>query len=288
MLRPSVLALIGAVLIAFSVFLPFITQQGGGEAQSVSFWDFDDADTVAAQGPGLPLLILAAVAALVVLVGLGEHVWGPWLLLLWYSLNQFPGIWVYNRNGSGLTPGMGWGLLFAGLVLLSAPLWIRLRGVVTPGTSALDSGRLGRWLSGIGLALLGAGLLVPIYRADAELVFLLRADPGASHSFVIGAIVLALGALVLRQGRGLWVFGLALLLMLINDLRLALHAVDVASAGALRLGWLLLFDGAAALALTFFLDGDRQRAGETVRRFFAVEPPADELAEQTEDGAEGV
>jgi hypothetical protein len=278
-----VLALLGAALIAFSVFLPFIVQDSRGETQSVTFWDFDDEDTVAAQGPGLPLLILAAVAALVILLGLAEHVWGPWLLLVWFSLNQFPSLWVYTRNGSGLMPGFGWGLLFAGMVLLSAPLWIRLRGVGTSAPVEADSPRLERLLSGIGLALLAGGLLVPIYRADSELVFLPRVDAGSSHTFVIGAILLALGALVLRQGRGLWVFGLLLILMLANDLRLALAAVDAATSGALRLGWLLLFDGAVALALTFFLGGDRDRAAGTVRRFFAVELPADEEAEDAEE-----
>ena len=90
---------------------------------------------------------------------------------------------------------------------------------------------------------------------------------------------------MLRQGRGLWVFGLLLLLMLANDLRLAIHAVDVASSGALRLGWLLLFDGAAALALTFFLGDDRQRAVETVRRFFATDLPDDEFDDEDESGS---
>ncbi|MCD4686362.1 MAG: hypothetical protein K8S97_10535 [Anaerolineae bacterium] len=122
MINPKLLVLLGVVLIVIGVFLPLATEESTGEAERLDFWDYDDANDLAADGIGIYLLAIALVGGLTVLVDRTEYIWVPVLLLVWYIIYQLPPIWVLNRNDLGFTPGAGWMLIAAGTWLLSAPL----------------------------------------------------------------------------------------------------------------------------------------------------------------------
>jgi hypothetical protein len=86
-------------------------------------------------------------------------------------------------------------------------------------------------------------------------------------------LIAALAALAMKKDEMLWVFGLIILGMLINDLRITWQQVADTDGASLSLGWLLLFNGALFMSLTFFLGEDRERLMQSVRGFFAPLAP---------------
>jgi hypothetical protein len=287
MINPKLLALLGVVLIVIGVFLPLAIDESSGTEQTLDFWDYDENNNFAADGVGVYLLAIALVAGLIVLVDRAHYVWVPLLLLVWYTLYQLPPLWALNRNDLGLTPGIGWALVVAGTVLLSAPLqwpsphkWLESASTAAPAPRSAGFD-LRRFLNWAGLILLVGGFFVPLAKIDDRLTFY-TVGTATGGAFMQVIVVLAGVALVTRRSGVLWVCGLIALLVLGNDLRVIAHQADQAQiAGELRWGWLLLFDGAAVLVLTFFLGEDRRHVATVIGEFFATKVTLDD-----EDDAE--
>lgn len=289
MINSKLLALLGVALIVVGIFLPLATEEAYGEENTLGFWDFNEDNDLAADGVGVYLLAIALVGGLIVLVDRAEYVWVPVLLLVWYIIYQLPTIWALNRNDLGYTPGAGWMLLAAGTWLLSAPLlWPNATDsaeeesehepahadatpqdvVETTKSPAFDLQLVLRW---VGLVLLVGGFFVPLAKVNEQSMFYTPNTVNGS-TFMQIALVLAGAALALRREGALWVVGLITLLVLGNDLRVVNYQVDHATtSGELRWGWLLLFDGAAVLLLTFFLGEDRSHVATVIREFFATD-----------------
>ncbi len=126
------------------------------------------------------------------------------------------------------------------------------------------------------------GVFVPLAKINEQLTFYTPNMVNGS-TFVQITLVLAGAALALRREGVLWVIGLIALLVLGNDLRVVAHQVDLNSTGELRGGWLLLFDGAAVLVLTFFLGDDRKHVGSLIKEFFATDIDLDAEDDETDE-----
>lgn len=111
----------------------------------------------------------------------------------------------------------------------------------------------------IGVALLVVGLFVPIVKEkESQDTFLLAGLivnlglMGVSYSMLWFVLLMAGVLIVLDKIEPLWYLGIAVLLMLLNDLRLTVTFINTYKEYDLGLmwGWLVLFSGALVLIYT--------------------------------------
>jgi hypothetical protein len=120
----------------------------------------------------------------------------------------------------------------------------------------------------LGIVAILLGWLVPISQQGGGKSFYPTGRTYGSFTYVLFALIAAFAALAMKKDGMLWVFGLIILGMLINDFRITWQQVADTDGARLSWGWLLLFNGALMMSLTLFLGEDRERLVEPVRHFF--------------------
>lgn len=146
---------------------------------------------------------------------------------------------------------------------------------------------LQRVLIVLGITAILLGWLVPVYQQGDSKYFYPASRTSGSSTYVLFTLIAALAALAMKKDGILWVFGLIILGMLINDFRLTWQQVDNTDEASLAWGWLLLFNGALFMALTLFLGEDRERFVESVRSFFAPLHPDAPLELGNDESGDG-
>ncbi len=148
---------------------------------------------------------------------------------------------------------------------------------------------LRRILIWFGLAAILFGYLAPISQQEDTLYFFMGGRYWSSSTYVLFALLAAFAALAMRKAEVLWVIGLIILGVLINDFRLTLYFWN----DELSWGWLLLFSGALFLVITVFLGEDIDRLGkigDSVKAFFTflrpIQPPEGEEEEDASGDTE--
>lgn len=115
------LTLIGVLLVVIGLFLPAWSYNDTGETSNLI--DTNPDNNVTAEGPGVYVLIVVAVALLLIIMGRGEYMWATSLLTFFPLFIVFAGIWIAIQNNTDTSLAFGWPVLAVGLILMSAPLW---------------------------------------------------------------------------------------------------------------------------------------------------------------------
>lgn len=127
----------------------------------------------------------------------------------------------------------------------------------------------------IGITALLIGCLAPIAKQGDTFTFYIMARLGGSYVFIL--IIIAIILMALNKDELLWLVGVIMLGMMINDFRILYHLLGIKGenlfdSGNVKLswGWVPLFTGALMLILTFFLGEDIERVaalGGNIRAF---------------------
>ena len=114
------LAIIGVFLLAAGMFLPIWID--GWDDTSSSLIEVESEADLSADGPGVYILILAAVTVLLLAMDRPEYAWATTLLAFMPLFLTFIGSWSLMLNDMG-SLGIGWSAILGGLMLMSAPFW---------------------------------------------------------------------------------------------------------------------------------------------------------------------
>jgi hypothetical protein len=114
------LAIIGAFLLAAGMFLPVWHDSAGGP--SLNLIDVNSGNGIEADGPGVYILILAAVTILLLVMERPEYTWVTTLVAFLSLFAIFSNLWGLAINDRG-SLRIGWSAILGGLILMSAPFW---------------------------------------------------------------------------------------------------------------------------------------------------------------------
>jgi uncharacterized membrane protein len=115
------LAIIGVLLLVIGLFLPVWSYNDTGDTSNLI--DTNTDNDITAEGPGVYVLIVVAVALLLIVMDRGEYTWVTSLLIFFPLFIIFAGVWIAVQNDTGTRLEFGWSVLAGGLILMSAPLW---------------------------------------------------------------------------------------------------------------------------------------------------------------------
>jgi hypothetical protein len=133
-----------------------------------------------------------------------------------------------------------------------------------------------------GMFLLVAGFASPIITTPGEdTAYYWGSRFNPSTKFVLYMLIIASLLMVLRKSEMIWIIGLMMFAMLINDYRIAAKAISETTS-EIAWGWSLLFVGSLMLTLTLFLGEDRDRLF-SMKLFPTLIPPIDDLEEEAEN-----
>jgi hypothetical protein len=125
MTREKAVAIVGIAILSIGVFLPIVRYTDPDE--TLGYFD-TDAGKIPADGPGVYILIVAAVALLLVALDRVEYLWLPGVIVFWPLFLEFNSLWMMRRSLENVRLGSGWALLWGGLLLMTAPLWVSSLG----------------------------------------------------------------------------------------------------------------------------------------------------------------
>lgn len=119
-----IITLVGIVIIAVGIFLPFAKEKGEYNGyEDATSWDMDNENDISADGIGIPILILCAVTVLMLGLGKGEHTWIFGLIIVWIVVVLLILVWDSEHDNEDFSFQLGWFvMLFGALLILLAPV----------------------------------------------------------------------------------------------------------------------------------------------------------------------
>jgi hypothetical protein len=117
--------IVGTLLLVVGLFLPVSSYYDSYDDTSYmsNLIDLDSENDIAADGPGVYVLIVAAVALLLIVMDREEFTWATSLLIFFPLFIIFAGGWIMAQNDTATNLEFGWLVLAGGLILMSVPLW---------------------------------------------------------------------------------------------------------------------------------------------------------------------
>ena len=108
-------------LLAVGMFLPI--WHNNANDSSPNWIDTNSGNNIEADGPGVYILILAAVALFLLAMNRPEYTWVTTLLAFLPLFIIFANAWSLALNDTGTSLGSSWLAVLGGLILMSAPFW---------------------------------------------------------------------------------------------------------------------------------------------------------------------
>ncbi len=116
------LAIIGVFLLAVGMFLPTWRDERGKDT-SLNLIDISPESETPEDGPGVYILILAAVTLLLLMIDRLEYTWVTTMLAFLSLFIIFSNFWASAFNDTGISLEFGWSVILGGLILMNAPFW---------------------------------------------------------------------------------------------------------------------------------------------------------------------
>lgn len=243
---------VGIVIFVVGLFLPL--GAGPNEDVAPSMWDLEADNGVWGDGLGIAMMIVLAVVVLLIVIDRLEYVSAISVTIFWELLLSFAGVWrlVYNTDWE-TSFGDGWLALWIGWVLLAGPLWSTIfKRTATREVGMITVNRLSFWhrLQLLGVAILLIGFFAPIYKQGSYTHFFTEARHLGGSAYLMFIIYLVLIVLALDRNDYLWILGLIIFCIILNDIRvLYLDHQDV-ERFSLMWGWAVPLTGSALLILS--------------------------------------